>query len=137
MQGVWTKRIWPRLGLAPLVWAAVALAGCKNAYVTSYEFDGTWSGPASQQWYFTSDGGSYSSFVAFYQFDFTYVSVDEGNQHILISVTSVTGFLPPAYIKVGAQVYVMYSISGDQMWITFDQSGYVTPNGSDGPFAKQ
>jgi hypothetical protein len=132
-----TKRIGSRLGLALVVLAAIWLACCTSNYVTPYEFEGYWSGPASQQWQFNSDGGSYSSLAGVYDFDFTYASVDEGNQHILINITSVTGLFPPAYIKAGAQVYVMYSISGDSMWITFDQNSYVTPGGLDGPFTRQ
>jgi hypothetical protein len=99
-----TKRIWPRLGLALLVLAAVALAGCKNAYIAPHEFDGEWSAPFLQQWYFNSDGGSYSSVVGLYEFDFTYASVDEDNQHILITITKVTGTFASPCTKVGAQV---------------------------------
>ena len=137
MVAVWTKRIWSRLGVALLAVAAVALAGCKNNYVAPHEFDGDWSGPAVQQWDFNSDGGSYSSPVGLYEFDFTYDSVDENSQHILIDITKLSAGLQPSYIKVGAQVYVMYSISGDQMYITFDQNSYVTPGSSDGPFTRQ
>jgi len=118
-----------------LALATVALVGCPSNIGPNYDFEGSWTGgPAFQSWDFTSSGGTYVAIP--YTFNFSYVSVDENESHILIQITSVSGVLYPSYISVGAQVYVMYSISGDQMYITFNQNGYVTPGSGDGPFTR-
>ncbi len=136
------KRIWLRLGLILLAPATVALVGCPSNVGPTYDFEGSWTGgPVFQSWDFNSNGGTYTAGFGIYTFNFSYVSVDENENHILIQITSVSGLRYPPYISVGAQVYVMYSISGDQsgdqMYITFSQDGYATPGSGDGPFTKE
>ncbi len=131
---------WRRLSLILLILAAAALASCKlPSTQPSYEFDGTWSGSLGETWVFNQDGGTYTSGLGVYSFDFTYTSVDEPDGKMLLMVTKVSG-LPPAFPVNGGSVYVMYTISGSQpgdvMDISFNPS-YVPATTSDGPFVLQ
>ena len=128
------NRKWILGGLAALMLAALALAGCSSAIGNTYEFDGSWTLLGLATWQFGSSSGSYTVFST-YTVNFTYITVDENAKHILVDITSVTGL--GSGVTAGVPAYITYSISGNQIYVHLDGTSYVTATGSDGPYTKQ